>query len=344
MDNKGKVGLVLSGGGAKGAYQVGVLRALEEFGMNVHMVSGASIGALNGGILAGAPSFSEGVSRVESLWRMLAKASPLKVSSLVYIKLMVAAGSVVLPQAKLLMLALNLKESSLLSEEPLIELMDKYLNTDGLTQGLPLYISVYKSLGAMKDISRCVLAAANLRDTPDSDFLHLQSLPRREQRNALLASAALPMLFKAQKINNQKYTDGGQGGWSTSQGNTPIQPLIDAGCNMVLVTHLSDGSFWNRHDFPNTTIIEIRPQNTIARDTGILGGAKDLLGFDATKIPSWIEQGYRDTIHCVGRIKNTLDSFDTLNKSRINITNSFNANVEADENLSHVMAKIRKRR
>ena len=46
---KYKIGLVLGGGGAKGAYQVGVLKALKEYKLlkHVKMVSGTSIGALN---------------------------------------------------------------------------------------------------------------------------------------------------------------------------------------------------------------------------------------------------------------------------------------------------------
>ena len=52
MSKQAKVGLVLSGGGAKGAYQVGVCKALAELGTQVDMIAGASIGALNGGVLA----------------------------------------------------------------------------------------------------------------------------------------------------------------------------------------------------------------------------------------------------------------------------------------------------
>ena len=46
------IGLVLCGGGAKGAYQVGVIRVLEEFGLldEVQAVAGASIGGINGAL------------------------------------------------------------------------------------------------------------------------------------------------------------------------------------------------------------------------------------------------------------------------------------------------------
>ncbi len=210
MTNRVKVGLVLSGGGAKGAYQVGLLRAIHEMGIQVDMISGASIGALNGAVIAGAPTFSEGVTRVEKLWETLAKNSPLKVGFATYVKLMLAAGATVFPSARVLLLALG-ADTSLLSDEPLEKLLNEYLNTSELAKGLPLYVSAFRSLGAITDLSRCMLAASRLRDTPSSDFLHLQLLPEHEQRNALMASAALPMLFKARKVEGRKYSDGGQG-------------------------------------------------------------------------------------------------------------------------------------
>lgn len=77
MDN---VGLVLSGGGAKGAYQVGVVRALDELGVRVDKIAGASIGALNGAVLACSPDLAEGSRRLEQLWRTLAQSSPLQVN------------------------------------------------------------------------------------------------------------------------------------------------------------------------------------------------------------------------------------------------------------------------
>ena len=43
--------LVLQGGGTKGAYQVGVWKALKELGINVKAISGASIGSLNGALI-----------------------------------------------------------------------------------------------------------------------------------------------------------------------------------------------------------------------------------------------------------------------------------------------------
>ena len=43
-----KRALVLSGGGAKGAYQLGVYKALKRLGIKINIITGTSIGAING--------------------------------------------------------------------------------------------------------------------------------------------------------------------------------------------------------------------------------------------------------------------------------------------------------
>lgn len=45
-----RVGLVLSGGGARGLAHVGVIRALEEYGVQVDVIVGTSMGAIVGGL------------------------------------------------------------------------------------------------------------------------------------------------------------------------------------------------------------------------------------------------------------------------------------------------------
>jgi len=54
MIKNSNIGLVLSGGGARGAYQIGVWRAMRELGLEsrIGVVAGASIGAINGALIA----------------------------------------------------------------------------------------------------------------------------------------------------------------------------------------------------------------------------------------------------------------------------------------------------
>lgn len=61
-----KIGLVLEGGGVKGAYQVGALRAIEECGIHFNGVVGTSIGAVNGALY-----IEGGYSKMYEMWKSI---------------------------------------------------------------------------------------------------------------------------------------------------------------------------------------------------------------------------------------------------------------------------------
>ena len=152
MSTEMKTGLVLSGGGAVGAYQAGVVKALAECGTQISMVSGASIGAFNGAIIAASPDLSEAAVRLEALWDHLGNNQVLSVNRLVYFsllkKLFQAMNLCQIPgRAGALLTTLlhhistinrfdNLMTQPLLSDGPLTVLMDHYLDTDDLADGL----------------------------------------------------------------------------------------------------------------------------------------------------------------------------------------------------------------
>ena len=51
LDLTKEYGIVLDGGGAKGAYQIGAWKALKEAGVKINAVAGTSVGALNGALI-----------------------------------------------------------------------------------------------------------------------------------------------------------------------------------------------------------------------------------------------------------------------------------------------------
>ena len=363
----GGLGLVLSGGGAKGAYQAGVLRALTEEGVVATHVAGASIGALNGALVAAAPTQQAAVEHLQQLWNALAQQSPLQADASAaqrlaqsvpaYVTLLVSfgmtpaalrpllallaalrpLGPLVLKAAPVARLAARLPSlpaawrEALLSHLPLLEkllpgpdavtgwlsnqpvkaLLDEYLPAGGLPARVPLYVSLYPTEDTALDLMKLACAEMGLSQTPDSHFVHVQALPADEQKKALMASAALPLLFTPQAVNGQLYSDGGQGGWATLQGNTPIEPLLQAGCRAVVVTHLEDGSLWSRRSFAQQAeIIEIRPSGIRRK-----GRVRDVLGFDNRLIADWMEQGWQDTRACLGRIRDVVQAHAALHAS-----------------------------
>lgn len=346
-----KTGLVLSGGGAKGAYHVGVVKALAEYRIEVDIISGASIGALNGALLATSSSMQEGYERLNEIWQSLIQQSPIKPQvknlPIPYYLILLASFGLRLNAAPLMVVQKLLahyrigpdifkQDPSFLDNSPLTTLINKYLDWQSLQRGKQLYVSVYKSNGGMSDLIECLAAMLSLKDTAPSDFLCLQQLQEYEWKNALMASAALPMLYESQKIGGETYTDGGQGGWKTVQGNTPITPLINAGCNLVLVSHLSDGSFWNRTVFNETTVIELRPRKLVERE-----GIRDLLAFNAHSINDWIEQGYTDTVASISRIKDALNNRNELKKNMFEQKNEEQKMLDSSNKMQEMMDKIR---
>jgi NTE family protein len=69
-DRCGRIALVLQGGGALGAYQVGVYQALHEAGLEPDWVSGVSIGAVNAAIIAGNPP-ERRLERLRTFWERI---------------------------------------------------------------------------------------------------------------------------------------------------------------------------------------------------------------------------------------------------------------------------------
>ena len=235
----------------------------------------------------------------------------------------------------------NLMAQPLLSDEPLTALMDHYLDTDALADGLPLYVSLYPT---RKGACRILLTAFVLNWVSEprktTVFQHIQSLPRGQQKEALLASAALPLLFRPREVQGTMFGDGGMGGWRNMQGNTPVTPLVDAGCNMVIVTHLSDGSLWDRQAFPDTTILEIRPRKRLkyAGDGGNSGG---LLSFTSAHTDAWRQQGYEDTMLAMEHIRKPLAARQALTRSEAVLQKSLDITEEADLALRNAMARIK---
>src|ERR1700756_1530966 len=71
----GQIVLVLQGGGALGAYQVGVYQALHEAGIEPDWVIGTSIGAINASLIAGNPPQAR-LERLREFWRRVTHPPP----------------------------------------------------------------------------------------------------------------------------------------------------------------------------------------------------------------------------------------------------------------------------
>ena len=117
---KRKVGLVLGGGGGKGSYQVGVYKALKEYGLvkSIKGISGASIGSLNMLLF-----YNKDVETAEKVWMNLRRKDVLTTKSFKdYLKL---------------------SNFSLLSREGMLNIFKEHINFELIGKSkMDLYVSV----------------------------------------------------------------------------------------------------------------------------------------------------------------------------------------------------------
>ncbi len=217
-----KVNLALQGGGAHGAYTWGVLDYLLEDGRLAFAgVSGTSAGAVNAVMLADGLARGgalEARTRLAEFWRAAS-----------------VGGNLPGPQRAVVERLMSLLPMDGAPVQFMVDAMSRFLSPYDLN---PLNINPLKDLvGRFVDfdaIRTCkrldlFISATNVRTGRLRVF-------RREEITAdvVMASAALPMLFRAVEIDGEPYWDGG------FTGNPAILPLIEANAiEDVLVVQIS---------------------------------------------------------------------------------------------------------
>ena len=285
-----RVGLVLAGGGAKGAYQVGVLECLADAGMRLAAVAGASIGALNASVVAAAPDLTSAAARLAAVWDEVGR----------------AAGAVSPGIGDLL------AANPVARPEFLERLLMRHVDRSELRDGLPLWVSVYPSPpppAGLPDIGwlvDAVLVDASVR----SEWLHVNTLPLEEMYEALFASAALPLFLPPRTVGGVRYRDGG------ISDNTPIRALLThTPCDLFIVVHLTRGVLWDAHDYASGRILEIRPEQSLNAD-GVLGGVSAMLDFTSDRAAVLRRQGYDDAERTLAKVRDVMTAAHALRRSQ----------------------------
>lgn len=320
-DSTTKLGLVLSGGGAKGAYQAGILNYMAEQDIQPALVSGASIGALNAAVVSAQKDIKKASTTVNEIWQELSRVHPIEIKKGT---LLISTVAVLLSFSNILSRSVagkiidkSIDKMGLVKDEPLNNFLEKNASIELLKVGLPLYVSLYESEGSSKDILKYISQSLFNSLSKDSEFKHIQSLNSDIMHEAIMASATLPYIFKAQKIEGKKYRDGGMGGAYNDQGNTPAQPLVEAGCTHLIISLLDDGSMFDRHNsiYKEVSIIEVRPKEFISTS------ALDMLAFSPEKIQLWMVQGYEDAKRCIGNSLFALSGIKDHESSKLDVAN-----------------------
>lgn len=176
------LGLVLEGGGAKGAYQIGSYFALKELGYKFDAVVGTSIGAINGAMIA----MGEANVAMEA-WRNTGLSDYYDNKEIAQIVSEKQTNNM-FHSFKKLIDNLNSKRISI---EPLRNFVYKYIDEDKVRNS-------YLKFG---------LVTINLTDRVVEEKF-VEDIPKGQLRDYIIASCYLP-IFKRELINGKAYLDGG---------------------------------------------------------------------------------------------------------------------------------------
>jgi len=289
------VGLVLAGGGAKGAYQAGAVRALAEVGCTVMAVAGTSIGALNGAVVASSTSLEQAADALHAAWGRLAREEVVRLGPGGALRVAGWAATLLAPGAlgKLTGLLARhqlISRNAILDTGPMERLIRDLINPPDLRSGLPMYATVCPVHTLVPRVQVLELLAAWLLSDPD--YIHLNPVtPDELMLDVLLSSAAVPFAFGVRDSDLGRNFDGGV------LDNHPVQALKQHGVRRLVVVHLGNGVRLDRAHHPELELIEIRPREAI-QDTDLpgWGWAKALLDFSPERIQELQTRGYQDAL------------------------------------------------
>lgn len=255
------VGLVLEGGGVKGAYELGALIALIEKGYTFHSITGTSIGALNGAVMA-----SQGIEKLAGYWEE-AKYCPVfdfddeTVARFRQkdfdLDLIIATGKKLLSAREIIKNSyehtLNFVYNRLSEEE---------IRSSDIDFGCVTYnISDMEPFEAMK------------KDIPEGKLI-----------DYIVASACFP-IFPPKQIDGKKFIDGGV------YDNMPINLLASTGCKEMIVVRTNPETKQpkRRIERDDLDIIYITPSANLGR----------AMAFSPERIENLKQLGYADAMRII---------------------------------------------
>lgn len=200
--------LVLQGGGALGAYQYGVFEALDEAHIHPQWVIGTSIGAINGGLIAGNPP-EKRMAALKTFWDLMESHGERSLGAFkgAFTFMTIASGvrGFFAPNPALWVNPngnVGIDHAAYYSTEPLRETLSNLIDLD--------YLNSKKM--------RLTVGAVNANT---GEMRYFDNRKEELTIDHIMASGALPPAFPAVRINGEPYWDGG------IYSNTPIEAVLD---------------------------------------------------------------------------------------------------------------------
>ncbi len=290
MENAKKA-IVFAGGGSKGAYQLGVWKALEELGEHFDIATGTSIGSINAAFYV-----QKDLAAAEKMWGE------------------VTAGDIMANG-----ISFDVSFDGIISQKDnIIPFLKNYLNTKSVDNTpfinmVKRYFSEEKFFGSEIDYA---LMTVNFKGFGHNDLIPVEvtkAYMEKEKETAwrwIAASAACYPVFPPMEIDGEAYIDGG------FYDNIPIAAAIKLGAEKIVAVDLNTE---NNHEgyLRHPSVTYIKP----SKDLG------NFMNFERNVLDRSIRLGYNDTMKAYGRylgIKYTFLTDETGNRYTEELSSCFN--------------------
>lgn len=271
-----KIGLVLSGGGAKGAYETGVFKTLWELQLvnQIKVISGTSIGAVNALLFA-----MNDESTCHNSW-----------SNLSYSRFIFGQEN----SRKLKITELLARVKNIGNDHGIIDQL-KVGDIALLSQsGVENFIDEYVDMKVIRDSGKYIYACAYNIDKERPEYFCLNNYNEEDMKSIVLASCSIPYIFKPITFRNERYADGGINPYSRlkhNADNVPIAPIRNHECDIIIVVHLSNKDTCIARSGDMKKIVEIYPSTSLELINGI-----GTINMNKSTLYQNIELGYRDSM------------------------------------------------
>jgi NTE family protein len=257
FDLKKEYGIVLEGGGAKGAYQIGVWKALMEFGVKIKAVAGVSVGALNGALMC-MGDYEKAVNIWENIsYSRIMNVDDDEMDKLIGGRFKEINIQAVTKQSKKFLVGGGFDIT------PLRQLLDENVDEQKIKESEIEFIMGTFNVGKMKEEE---ISAKDAEEGYLKDYL--------------MASSSFP-LFKNEKLLGKTYLDGG------IANNVPIDMLIKRGYKDIIVVRIFGIGVEKKVKIPeDVNVIYIEPKCHLC----------NVLEFNKKKAVRNISLGYYDAI------------------------------------------------
>ena len=225
VESRPKIGLVLSGGGAKGAAHIGVLKYIEEAGIPIDYIAGTSMGSIVGGMYALGYSSDEILDIISSVdWDRLISNQVDRRKISFHQKQTQAVQVVSVP------FSLKSQQEDLQSRSFRNSLPQGIVSGDNLINLFNSLSVGYSDPLSFSDLPIPFICIATNMISGEADILD-----SGEFTKSLRASMAIPILFDPVKTNNTLYVDGGL------TTNFPVEQCRAMGADYIIGVSMSPG-------------------------------------------------------------------------------------------------------